>query len=168
MDKFKIISKVKKYKEKNERTNIKEINFPNRLPLNKSRVHIIIKSHDIKNLNLPLDEESNQKMNITNFKTDNKILNPLLKSKLKQNKTVNNILTLKLNKKVNKYSSNNKYKNSIVNNNSEAYKKLLFLWEELGVNYIYQSIFNKISNSLNKVKKENYFIYESNKIIFFF
>ena len=161
MDKFKIIRKVKKYKEKNERNNTKENIIPNRISLNKARAHIKIKSHDIKISNIPSDEESNQKMNITNFKTDSKILNLLPKSKLKQNKTENNLLTLKLNKKVNK-KNNNKYNTN--NNNSEVYKKLLYLWEELGVNYIYQSIFNKISNSLNKEKKENYFIYESNKL----
>ena len=164
MDKFKIIRKMKKYKEKNERTNTKENNIPNRISFNKARTYIKIKSHDIKYSNVPSDEESDQKMNITNFKTDNKILNPLHKSKLKQNKTENNLLALKLNKKVNKNNSNNKYKANNINNNSEAYKKLLNLWEELGVNYIYQSIFNKISNSLNKEKKENYFIYELNKL----
>ena len=164
MDKFKIIRKMKKYKEKNERTNTKENNIPNRISFNKARTHIKIKSHDIKYSNVPSDEESDQKMNIINFKTDNKILNPLHKSKLKQNKTENNLLALKLNKKVNKNNSNNKYKANNINNNSEAYKKLLNLWEELGVNYIYQSIFNKNSNSLNKEKKENYFIYELNKL----
>ena len=163
MDKFKIIRKMKKYNEKNERTNTKENNIPNRISFNKARTHIKIKSHDIKYSNVPSDEESNQKMNITNYKTDNKLLNPLHKSKLKQNKTENNLLALKLNKKVNK-NNNNKYKANKINNNSEAYKKLLNLWEELGVNYIYQSIFNKISNSLNKEKKENYFIYELNKL----
>ena len=89
MDKFKIIRKMKKYKEKNERTNTKENNIPNRISFNKARTHIKIKSHDIKYSNVPSDEESDQKMNITNFKTDNKILNPLHKSKLKQNKTEN-------------------------------------------------------------------------------
>jgi len=163
MDKFKIIRKVKKYKEKKERNNIKENNIPNRISLNKTRTHIKIKSHDIKYSNIPSDEESNQKKNITNFKIDSKMLNPLPKSKLKQNKTENNILALKLSKKVSRNNSNNKHKSSNISN-SEAYKKLSHLWEELGVNYIYQSIFNKISNSLNKEKKENYFIYESNKL----
>jgi len=155
MDKFKIVRKMKKLKEK------KENYTPNRIPLNKTRTHIKIKSRDIKNLNIFIDDEPNQKMNITNFKTDNKILNPVPKSKLRQNKTLNNLLTLKMNKKVNKNNSNN-FDNH--NNNSETYKKLLFLWEELGVNYIYQNIFNKITDSLNKEKKENYFIYESKKL----
>ena len=146
---------MKKLKEK------KENYTPNRIPLNKTRTHIKIKSRDIKNLNIFIDDEPNQKMNITNFKTDNKILNPVPKSKLRQNKTLNNLLTLKMNKKVNKNNSNN-FDNH--NNNSETYKKLLFLWEELGVNYIYQNIFNKITDSLNKEKKENYFIYESKKL----
>ena len=162
MDKFKIIKKVKKYKERN---NIKENYTPNKT--NKTRTHIKIKSRDIKNLNIYTDDESNLKMNITNFRNDNKILNPLPKSKLKQNKTLNNLLALKLNKKVNKNNNNNNYNTLHANNNnnnSEIYKKLVFLWDELGVNYIYRSIFNKISNSLNKEKKENYFIYESNKL----
>ena len=159
MDKFKLIRKVKKYKEKNK---IKENNTPNKIALNKNRAHIKIKSRDIKNMHLFTDDESNQKMNITNFKTDNKALNPLPKSKLNKNKTLNNLLTLKLNKKANKH--NNFHTINANNNNSEAYKKLQYLWDELGVNYIYQSIFNKSSNSLNKEKKENYFIYESNKL----
>ena len=156
MDKFKIVRKMKKIKEN------KENYTPNRISLNKTKTHIKIKSRDIKHLNLFIDDEPNQKMNITNFKTDNKKLNPLPKSKLRQNKTLNNLLTLKMNKKVNKHNSNNFDCNHY--NNSETYKKLLFLWEELGVNYIYQNIFNKITDSLNKEKKENYFIYESKKL----
>ena len=161
MDKYKIIRKVKKYKERN---NIKENYTPNKV--NKTKEHIKIKSRDIKNLNINTDEESNQKMNITNFRADNKILNSLPKSKLKQNKTLNNLLTLKLNKKANKNNNNNyiTLHSNNNNNNSEVYKKLVFLWDELGVNYIYRSIFNKISNTLNKEKKENYFIYETNKL----
>jgi len=154
MDKFKVIRKVRKYNEKKERNNIKENNTPNRIPLTKTRTHIKIKSRDIRNINILTDDESNQRMNISNF----------TKSKLKPNKTLNNILTLKLNKKVNKHNSNNIYSSHNPNNNSEAYKKLAYFWGELGVNYIHQSIFNKISNSLNKVKRENYFIYESNKL----
>jgi len=154
MDKFKVIRKVRKYNEKKERNNIKENNTPNRIPLTKTRTHIKIRSRDIRNINILTDDESNQRMNISNF----------TKSKLKPNKTLNNILTLKLNKKVNKHNSNNIYSSHNPNNNSEAYKKLAYFWGELGVNYIHQSIFNKISNSLNKVKRENYFIYESNKL----
>ena len=164
MDNFKIIRKVKKFKEKNKRINIKDSNAPSRIHLNKARTHIKIKSHDLKISNIPSDEESNQKMNITNFKTDSKILNLLPKSKLKQSKTENNLLILKLNKNVEKNNKNNKYTANNIIKNSEAYKELLNLWEELGVNYIYQSIFNKISNSLNKEKKENYFRYEINKL----
>jgi hypothetical protein len=93
-------------------------------------------------------------MNITNF----------INSKLKQNKTLNNILSLKMNKKVNKYKKSNAYSSHNPNNNSGSYKKIVYLWGELGVNYIHQSIFNKISNSLSKEKRENYFIYELNKL----
>ena len=38
------------------------------------------------------------------------------------------------------------------------------LWEELGVNYIYRKIFKKISSTLNKEKRENYYLYEFNKL----
>ena len=154
MDKFKVIRIIKKYNNKKQRNNIKENNTPNRIPLNKTKTHIKIRSRDIKNLNILTDDESNHRMNITNFP----------KSRLKQNKTLNNLLTLKLNKKSNKHNSSNAYSSHNPNNNSETYKKLVYLWGELGVNYIYQSIFNKISNSLNKEKKENYFIYELNKL----
>ena len=154
MDKFKVIRIMKKYNNKKQRNNIKENNTPNRIPLNKTKTHIKIRSRDIKNLNILTDDESNHRMNITNFP----------KSRLKQNKTLNNLLTLKLNKKSNKHNSSNAYSSHNPNNNSETYKKLVYLWGELGVNYIYQSIFNKISNSLNKEKKENYFIYELNKL----
>ena len=153
MNKFKVIKIMRKYNDKKERNNIKENNTPNRIPLNKTRTHIKIRSRDLKNLNILTDDESNYKMNKTNFP----------KSKLKQNKTLNNILTLKLNKKVNKHNSN-AFSSHNPNNNSETYKKLVYLWGELGVNYIHQSIFNKISNSLNKEKKENFFIYELNKL----
>ena len=153
MNKFKVIKIMRKYNDKKERNNIKENNTPNRIPLNKTRTHIKIRSRDLKNLNILTDDESNYKMNKTNFP----------KSKLKQNKTLNNILTLKLNKKANKHNSNANSSHN-PNNNSETYKKLVYLWGELGVNYIHQSIFNKISNSLNKEKKENYFIYELNKL----
>ena len=154
MDKFKVIRIMKKYNNKKQRNNIKENNTPNRIPLNKTKTHIKIRSRDIKNLNILTDDESNHRMNITNFP----------KSRLKQNKTLNNLLTLKLNKKSNKHNSSNAYSSHNPNNNSETYKKIVYLWGELGVNYIYQSIFNKISNSLNKEKKENYFIYELNKL----
>jgi len=153
MNKFKVIKIMRKYNDKKERNNIKENNTPNRIPLNKTRTHIKIRSRDLKNLNILTDDESNYKMNKTNFP----------KSKLKQNKTLNNIFTLKLNKKGNKHNSNANSSHN-PNNNSETYKKLVYLWGELGVNYIHQSIFNKISNSLNKEKKENYFIYELNKL----
>ena len=154
MDKFKVIRIMKKYNNKKQRNNIKDNNTPNRIPLNKTKTHIKIRSRDIKNLNILTDDESNHRMNITNFP----------KSRLKQNKTLNNLLTFKLNKKANKHNSSNAYSSHNPNNNSETYKKLVYLWGELGVNYIYQSIFNKISNSLNKEKKENYFIYELNKL----
>ena len=169
MDKFKILKLAKKFKEsdlkkdnsKNDKYHIKDNYTPNRVPLNKTRTHIKIKSRDIKNLNIFTDDESNSKINTTTFKNENRYTNiNLPKSKLKPNKTLNNILTLKLHKKE-KIKNNNNNSNS---NNSENYKKVLYLWEELGVNYVYQSIFNKISNSLNKEKRENYYIYEINKL----
>ena len=38
------------------------------------------------------------------------------------------------------------------------------LWEELGVNYIYRKIFKKITSNLKTEKRENYYLYEFNKL----
>ena len=175
MDKFRLIKKVKKLKENNfakenqwnDRFFVKENHTPNKIHQNKSRAHIKIKSRDIKNINLNIltEEESNPKINITsNMNSDNKLL-PINKSKLKTNNTLSNLLALKLHKKEKKNSCNNKHKNNKnEQNNSEIYKKIINLWDELGVNYIYQSIFNKICINLNKENRDNYYIYEYNKL----
>ena len=176
MDKFKLIRNVKKLKDNNyvkenawnDRFYVKENHTPNKKSFNKTRTHIKIKSRDIKNINLNVftEDETNSKINITsNINPENKIF-PLHKSKLKPNKTLNNLLTLKLHKKDKKKISNHKHKhgNNHNQNNSEMYKKIIVLWEELGVNYIYQSIFNKICVNLNKEKRENYYLYEYNKL----
>ena len=52
MNKFKVIKIMRKYNDKKERNNIKENNTPNRIPLNKTRTHIKIRSRDLKNLNI--------------------------------------------------------------------------------------------------------------------
>ena len=173
MKKFKLIRNIKKAKENdflkenvwNDRFFVKENNTPNRIPPNKTRAHIKIKSRDIKYLNLNIfpEDELNSKINVTsNLNVDNKLF-PIHKSKLNTNKTLNNLLTLKLNKKDKKIINKNKSNNN-QNNNNETFKNILLLWDDLGVNYIYQQIFNKIIINLNKEKSENYFLYEYNRL----
>ena len=173
MDKYKLIGNIKNNENEflkenawNDRFYVKENNTPNRIPANKTRAHIKIKSRDIKNINLNIftEDESNPKVNITsNLNNDNRLY-PSNKKKVKSNKTFSNLLTIKLHKKDKKNIINiNKHKINIINNN-ETYKKIINLWEELGVNYVYQSIFNKISSNLNIEKRDNYFLYEYNKL----
>ena len=174
MEKYKLLRIMKKSKENdlkrenawNDRFFVKDEHTPNKISLNKTRTHIKIKSRDIKNNNLSIftEDEPNQKVNITtNIITENKHFHPL--PKLKPNKTLNNLLKIKLHKKEKKTKlSHNKHNNNNQNNKSEIYKKILNLWEELGVNYIYQSIYNKICNSLNQEKRENFYKYEFNKL----
>jgi hypothetical protein len=169
MDKYKLLKIIKKNKENdlkrenawNDRFYVKEDNTPNKININKARNHIKIKSRDIKNINLNIftEEDSNHKMNITsNLNADNKHYHP---HKIKPNKTLNNLLKIKLHKKEKKKNvSHNKQDN----NKSEIYKKLLNLWDELGVNYIYQSIYNKICDNLSQEKKDIFYKYEFNKL----
>ena len=172
MDKYKLLRIIKKNKENdikrenawNDRFYVKEDNTPNKATLNKTRNHIKIKSRDIKNINLNIftEDDSNQKMNITsntNTNIDNKHFHP--HQKLKPNKTLNNLLKIKLQKKEKKKNVSQNKQN---NNKSETYKKIVNLWDELGVNYIYQSIYNKICENLSQEKKENYYKYEFNKL----
>ena len=173
MEKFKLFRLVKKNidedlkREKgwNNRFYIKENNTPNRVPLNKTRTHIKIKSRDIKNINLNIftEEKSNPKINITNLNTENNIYT-LQKPQLKPNKTLNNLISLKLHKKENKNKNKIKTNLNSDDNNNETYKKILYLWEELGVNYVYQRIFNKIISNFEKGKRENFYLYEFNKL----
>ena len=67
-----------------------------------------------------------------------------------------------MNKKEQKSGLINNKNNQNEYNNSEIYTKIVHLWEELGINYIYQCIYNKISLNLTKEKKEIYYNYEYN------
>ena len=158
-------SDLKKEKGWNDRFFVKESHTPNKISQNKSRIHIKIKSRDIKNINLNniTEDETNSKININTNISENKTILPLPKPKLKPNKTLNNLLN-KLHKKEQKSGLNNHNNNQNGNNNSEIYTKIVHLWDELGVNYIYQSIFNKISLNLTKEKKEIYYNYEYNRL----
>ena len=170
MEKFKLFRLVKKNideelkREKgwNDRFYVKENHTPNRIPQNQARTHIKIKSRDIKkiNLNIFTEEKSKQKINTTSYlNTENKIIHF---QKLKPNKTLNTLLSLKLHKKEKK--KNNIKTNLNNDNNNEILKKINNLWEELGVNYIYQRLFNSIINNLDKETRENYYLYEYNKL----
>ena len=68
-----------------------------------------------------------------------------------------------MNKKEQKSGLINNKNNQNGYNNSEIYTKIVHLWEELGINYIYQCIYNKISLNLTKEKKEIYYNYEYNR-----
>ena len=174
MDKFKALRIIRKKKENdlkrekgwNDRFFVKESHTPNKISQNKSRTHIKIKSRNIRNINLNniTEDETNSKINITtNINTENKTILPLPKPKFKPYKTLKNLLN-KLHKKEEKNGANNNKNNKNGHTNSETYTKILHLWDELGVNYIYQSIFNKICANLNKEKKEIYYDYEYNKL----
>ena len=173
MDKFKLLRIVKKRKENelkreegwNDRFYVKENNTPNKISLNKTRTHIKIKSRDIKSINPNnyTEDEANSKINInTHLITENKTILPLPKPKLKPNQTLNNLLNKLHKKEKEKEQKIGINKNN--QNNNELYNKVLNLWEELGVNYVYQSIFNKIIANLNKEKKELYYKYEYNRL----
>ena len=69
-----------------------------------------------------------------------------------------------MNKKEQKSGLINNKNNQNEYNNSEIYTKIVHLWEELGINYIYQCIYNKISLNLTKEKKEIYYNYEYNRL----
>ena len=158
MDKLKIFNLIKKSGEETKITNKnnlindklfqKDSITPNKLPPNKKRTHIKIKSRDL-----------NQ---VLNLNTENNIIYNFHKPQLRQNKTLNNLNTLKLNreKKLKINLRNRPNPNSEFNCNlkkNEIYKKILNLWQDLGVNYIYQSVFNKTSNDLDM---NNYHIWD--------
>ena len=162
MDKLKLFNLKKKPEEEikinnnnnnllNDKLLIKENHTPNKLPTNKTRTHIKIKSRDL-----------NQDLNL---KTDNDIIYNIRKPYLRQNRTLNNLSTLKLNKEkklkinlINRHNLNFTYKKN------EIYKKILNLWQELGVNYIYQSFFNKIISDLDNKERNDYFKFEFDKL----
>ena len=174
IDKFKLFRIIKKNKENelkrgiawNDRFFVKQNDNQNRVNLNKSKTHIRIKSRDIKNINLNIytDDESKTKTNIaSNVKTGDKILS-FKKTKITPNKTFSNLLISKLHQKEKKNKINSNKKRIDQNDNSQNYKKILNLWEELGVNYIYRKIFKKITSNLKTEKRENYYLYEFNKL----
>ena len=165
MDKLKIFNLIKKSREETKITNKnniinekliqKDSITPNKIPPNKTRTHIKIKSRDL-----------NQ---VLNLNTENDIIYNFRKPQLRQNKTLNNLNTLKLNREKklkinlrNRINPNPEF-NFILKKN-EIYKKILILWQELGVNYIYQSVFNKISNDLDIKERNDYFKYEFDKL----
>jgi len=165
MDKLKIFNLIKKSGEETKITNKnnlindklfqKDSITPNKLPPNKKRTHIKIKSRDL-----------NQ---VLNLNTENNIIYNFHKPQLRQNKTLNNLNTLKLNreKKLKINLRNRPNPNSEFNFNlkkNEIYKKILNLWQDLGVNYIYQSVFNKTSNDLNIKERNDFFKYEFDKL----
>ena len=165
MDKLKIFNLIKKSREetkitnKNNITNEKLIQkdsiTPNKLPPNKTRTHIKIKSRDL-----------NQ---VLNLNTENDIIYNFRKPQLRQNKTLNNLNTLKLNRekklKINlRNRANPNLEFNFVLKKNEIYKKILNLWQELGVSYIYQSVFNKTSNELDIKERNDYFKYEFDKL----
>ena len=163
MDKLKIFNLIKKSGEEKKLTNNiehfkdksfqKDSHTPNKLPPNKTRTHIKIKSRDL-----------NQEMNL---KTENIIIYDFHKPQLRQNKTLNTLNTLKLNRekklKINLINRHNFHPNFNYRKN-EIYKKILNLWQDLGVNYIYQSVYNKIINDLNEKEQNDYFKYEFDKL----
>ena len=129
----------------------KETHTPNKIPPIKTRTHIKIKSRD---LNPAL-----------NLNTENNITYNNLNRQLRPNRTLNNLNTLKIN-------SNNKLKINLINRhhlnfslkNNDTYKKILNLWKDLGVNYIYQSVFNKMIKNSNEKERDDYFKYEFDKL----
>ena len=130
----------------------KENKTPNKIIPIKTRTHIKIKSRDLNHPEL-------------NLKTENNIYN-YHKPQLRPNKTLNNLITLKINReKKLKINIINRHNLDFSNNKkNEIYKKILTLWKELGVNYIYQSIFNQVINELNEKEKNEYFKYEFDKL----
>ena len=160
MEKLKLFNQKKISEEKLKTNNnnllddnllLKESNTPNKLPPNKTRTHIKIKSRDV--------------IQDVNLRTENNVLYNIRKPYLRQNRTLNNLRTLKLNKEkklkinlINRHNLNFTYKKN------EIYKKILNLWQELGVNYIYQSFFNKIINDLDNKERNDYFKYEFDKL----
>ena len=93
MEKLKLFNQKKISEEKLKTNNnnllddnllLKESNTPNKLPPNKTRTHIKIKSRDV--------------IQDVNLRTENNVLYNIRKPYLRQNRTLNNLRTLKLNK----------------------------------------------------------------------
>ena len=158
MDKLKIFNYIKNPGQINNRNKTpfdqlkrNETHTPNKIPYNKTRTHIKIKSRDVQ-------QESN-------LKTENNEIYSFKKPQLRQNKTLDNLKTIKLNReKKLKINLINRHNHDFTVKKNETYKKIFNLWKELGVNYIYQSIFNKTSNDLEVKEREEYFKYEFDKL----
>ena len=129
----------------------KETHTPNKIPPIKTRTHIKIKSRD---LNPAL-----------NLNTENNITYNNLNRQLRPNRTLNNLNTLKINRdKKLKINLINRHHLNFSLKNNDTYKKILNLWKDLGVNYIYQSVFNKMIKNSNEKERDDYFKYEFDKL----
>ena len=129
----------------------KETHTPNKIPPIKTRTHIKIKSRDL-NPVLNLNTENNKTYNNLN-------------RQLRPNRTLNNLNTLKINRdKKLKINLINRHHLNFSLKNNDTYKKILNLWKDLGVNYIYQSVFNKMIKNSNEKERDDYFKYEFDKL----
>ena len=129
----------------------KETHTPNKIPPIKTRTHIKIKSRDL-NPALNLNTENNKTYNNLN-------------RQLRPNRTLNNLNTLKINRdKKLKINLINRHHLNFSLKNNDTYKKILNLWKDLGVNYIYQSVFNKMIKNSNEKERDDYFKYEFDKL----
>ena len=176
MDKFKLFRLLKKTEEKDSNANnrLNDKHYQDKKNMNRTpNKYEPIRHIKIKNRELKLNNNnSNNELNITsNLKTENSNVyntHNIDKSRIMPNKTLNDIMTLKINRNDKKMKINIKkrYYNNINNNTekNELYNKIVNLWKELGVNYVQQNIFKRISDTLNKNQKEEYFKYEFNKL----
>ena len=129
----------------------KETHTPNKIPQIKTRTHIKIKSRDLNP--------------VLNLNTENNITYNNLNRQLRPNRTLNNLNALKINRdKKLKISLINRHHLNFSLKNNDTYKKILNLWKDLGVNYIYQSVFNKMIKNSNEKERDDYFKYEFDKL----
>ena len=129
----------------------KETHTPNKIPQIKTRTHIKIKSRDLNP--------------VLNLNTENNITYNNLNRQLRPNRTLNNLNTLKINRdKKLKINLINRHHLNFSLKNNDTYKKILNLWKDLGVNYIYQSVFNKMIKNSNEKERDDYFKYEFDKL----
>ena len=157
MDKLKLFKLGKenninpKNKNINNKLYIKETHTPNKIPPIKTRTHIKIKSRDLNP--------------VLNLNTENNMTYNYIKPQLRPNRTLNNLNTLKINRdKKLKINLLNRHHLSFSLQKNDTYKKILNLWKDLGVNYIFQNVFNKIVRDLNEKERDNYFKYEFDKL----
>ena len=144
-------SKNQKNKLINNKLYAKETRTPKKIPPIKTRTHIKIKSRDLNP--------------VLNLNTENNITYNNIKRQLRPNRTLNNINTLKINRdKKLKINLINRHSLNFSLKKNDTYKKILNLWKDLGVNYIYQSMFNKIIKNSNEKERDDYFKYEFDKL----